>query len=153
MPYYVKENFYNHKNDDEYYNQVVPKKKEKTTMFKNRARMLIAFIASILVLLIKVFIPDLPFTDEQFTGFLVLVGAYILGEGLEGDRIKDNFKLLFKSNKFHALIAGLILWIVNGLFPEFPITEDQVFSIISILATLIVGAGVQGAVTKTRFVG
>ena len=119
----------------------------------NRIRMLIALIAGLLVVLLQVFFPDLPFTGDQFNGFLLLIGAYIVGEGLEGDRIKDNFGKLIRSNKFHALLAGLIIWMAKAFYPDLAITEDQVFNLVAVLASLIFGAGVQGAVTRSQFVG
>ena len=119
----------------------------------NRIRMLIALIAGLLVVLLQVFFPDLPFTGDQFNAFLLLIGAYIVGEGLEGDRIKDNFAKLIKSNKFHALLAGLIIWSAKIFYPDLAITEDQIFNLITVLASLIFGAGVQGAVTRSKMVG
>ena len=119
----------------------------------NRIRMLIALAAGLLVLLLQVFFPDLPVSAEQFNTLLLLIGAYIVGEGLEGERISDNFKAMLKSNKFQALLAGLIIWLLKGFYPNLAITEDQVFNLIAVLASLILGAGVQGAVTRSSFAG
>ena len=116
---------------------------------KNRARMMIASIAGLTFLLLQVFFPDLPFSEEQAAGILLLVGAYILGEGLVGEWSRDNFKALLRSNKFHAAAGGLMLWLLQAFFPELPITQEQMINILSLLSALIVGAGVQGAVSRS----
>ena len=113
---------------------------------KNRARMIIALVAGIVFILLQAVFPDLPFTEDQTLIFAGLIGAYILGEGLEGGRIADNLKLVLKSHKFQALIAGLIIIAINSFFPNFPLSEEQLTQIIAIIAALIVGAGVEGVV-------
>lgn len=112
---------------------------------KERARMLIALIGGLLFIFLKAIFPDLPFTEDQTVVFLGIIGVYILGEGLEGSRIADNLKAVLKSQKFQALIAGLIIVTIKSFFPNLPITDDQLTEIISILAVLILGVGVQGA--------
>jgi hypothetical protein len=112
---------------------------------KDRARMIIALIGGLLFILLKAIFPALPFTEDQTIVFLGLLGAYILGEGLEGSRIADNLKAVLKSQKFQALAAGLIVITIKSFFPNLPITEAQLTEIISILAVLILGVGVQGA--------
>ena len=110
---------------------------------KDRARMIFALLAGIIFILLKVFFPTLPFTEEQTVLFIGLIGAYILGEGLEGQRIKDNLKVALRSQKLQALLAGLITVTVKSFLPNLPITEAQLTQIISILGALIIGAGVQ----------
>ena len=119
----------------------------------NRIRMLIALAAGLLVVLLQVFFPALPFTGDQFNAFFLLIGAYIVGEGLEGERIRDNFLAMLRSNKFQALLAGLIIWLAKGFWPQLDITEEQVFNLLAVLASLILGAGVQGAVTRSNWAG
>ena len=113
---------------------------------KNRARMILALLAGIVFILLQAFFPDLPFSEEQTTVFAGLVGAYILGEGLEGGRIADNLKTALKSHKFQALLAGLTIISIKSFFPDFPLTETQMTEIIAILGTLILGAGVEGVI-------
>lgn len=117
---------------------------------KDRARMIIALLAGIIFIILQAIFPDMPFTEQQTLVFAGLIGAYILGEGLEGARIKDNLKLALKSHKLQALIAGLIVIGIKSLFPNFPLSEEQLTQIIAILMTLIVGAGVSGVVDLER---
>ena len=114
---------------------------------KDRARMIIALFAGIIFILLKVFFPSLPFTEDQTILFIGLIGSYILGEGLEGQRIKDNFMLALRSHKLQALVAGLIIVTVRSFLPNLPITEAQLTEVIAILASLILGAGVQNLVS------
>ena len=116
---------------------------ERIKAMKDRARMIFALLAGIIFILLKVFFPTLPFTEEQTVLFIGLIGAYILGEGLEGQRIKDNLKVALRSQKLQALLAGLITVTVKSFLPNLPITEAQLTQIISILGALIIGAGVQ----------
>ena len=85
--------------------------------------------------------------------FAGLIGAYILGEGMEGVRIKDNLMLAFRSHKFQALLAGLLAIALKSLFPNFPLSEEQLVEIVGILAALILGAGVSGAIDNVSFKG
>jgi hypothetical protein len=113
---------------------------------KDRARMIIALLAGIVFIFLQALFPDLPFTEEQTVIFAGLIGAYILGEGLEGKRIADNIKASLRSHKLQALIAGLLVITIKSFFPNFPLSEEQLTQIVAILATLILGAGVQGAI-------
>lgn len=113
---------------------------------KNRARMIIALIAGIVFIFLQAIFPELPFSEEQTLIFAGLIGAYILGEGLEGGRIADNLKAVLRSHKFQALIAGLAMIAIKSFFPNFPLTEEQLTEIVAILGVLIVGTGVQGMV-------
>jgi hypothetical protein len=106
--------------------------------------MIIALVAGIIFILLQAIFPDLPFSENQVLVFAGLIGAYILGEGLEGGRIADNLKLALKSHKFQALIAGLLMIAIKSFFPNFPLTEEQLIEIIAIFGALIIGAGVEG---------
>jgi len=120
---------------------------------KNRARMIIALLAGIIFIILQAIFPDLPFTEPQMIVFAGLIGAYIIGEGLEGARIKDNLIMALKSQKFQALLAGLIAIAVKSFFPNFPLSDEQLTQIVAILATMIVGAGVSDALKRGEYNG
>jgi peptidoglycan/LPS O-acetylase OafA/YrhL len=119
---------------------------------KDRARMIIALLAGIIFIVLNAFFPTLPFTEDQTIIFIGLIAAYILGEGLEGVRIADNLKYALRSHKLQALVAGLIIVAVKSFLPNFPLTEAQLTELISILAVLILGAGVQGAIDNATII-
>ena len=117
-------------------------------MDKNRVRMLFALFAGIAFLVLNALFPELPFTEEQTIGFFGLVAAYLVGEGLEGQRIADNFKAMLGSWKFRSLIAGVIVLSTKAFWADFPLSEEQVIGAIEMLSALIIGAGAQGALGK-----
>jgi len=115
---------------------------------KDRTRMIIALVGGILFLALQALFPKLPFTEEQTLVFVGLIGAYILGEGLEGQRIRDNFRAVLRSHKFWSLVAGLLVILLKSFWPNFPVTEAQITDLVFILGTLILGSGIQGALNS-----
>jgi hypothetical protein len=111
-------------------------------MFKNRQ--FIALLAALVFMLALVFFPDLPFSEDQTLVFFGLIAAYIVGEGLEGKRIIENFKQLLGSRKFLATVAGLIIIFIQAWNPEFPISADKLTELFVVLAGLILGSGAEG---------
>ena len=111
-------------------------------MFQNRQ--FIALLAALVFMLALVFFPDLPFTEEQTLVFFGLLAAYLVGEGLEGKRIIENFKQLIGSRKFLATVAGLIIIFVQTWNPDFPIGADKLTELFVVLAGIILGSGAEG---------
>lgn len=112
-------------------------------IFKGRERMIFALLGGILFLVLQVVFPSMKFTEEGTIMFLGLIGSYIVGEGISKQELGLGFKELFKSQKFQALSAGLIFVIINGIFPNFVITEEQVIGIVGLISTFILSAGVR----------
>ncbi len=117
-------------------------------MDKGRVRQLIALVAAVVFMVLLAVFPNLPFSEEQVMAFFALVGAYILGEGLEGKRVLENLAQLAKSQKFQALLAGIIVVLVKAFWPNAPFTDDQVLTISGVLMAVILGAGAEGLVTR-----
>lgn len=116
-------------------------------MNSERIRMLFALVAGIVFLVLKAIFPELPFTEESTLAFFGLLAAYLVGEGLEGPRIADNFKAMLKSWKFRSLVAGVIVLVAQSVWVDFPLNEEQVIQAIEMLSALIFGLGAQGAIT------
>lgn len=116
-------------------------------MDSSRIRMLFALVAGLVFLALKAIFPDLPFTEDQTVAFFGMLAAYLVGEGLEGPRVADNFKAMLKSWKFRSLIAGVVVLLAKAFWADFPLTEEQVIQGIEMLSALIVGAGAQGAIS------
>lgn len=113
-----------------------------------RVRMLFALGAGLVFLALQAIFPDLPFTEEQTIAFFGLIAAYLIGEGLEGERIRDNFKAMLMSWKFRSLAAGVLLVVIQAFWSDSPLTEEQLISLLEIISALIVGVGAAGAVSK-----
>ena len=111
--------------------------------FKGRARMIFAMLGGILFLAAQAVFPDLPFTEGQTVMFVGLIGAYVLGEGISGRTIGDNFLTIFKSQKFQALIAGLLVAVVKGFMPNLAISDTELIAFVVAIMAFIVGAGAQ----------
>ena len=111
-------------------------------MFQNRQ--FIALLAALVFMLALVFFPDLPFTEEQTLVFFGLLAAYLVGEGLEGKRIIENFKQLIGSRKSQTTVTRLIIIFVQAWNPDFPIGADKLTELFVVLAGIILGSGAEG---------
>jgi zinc transporter ZupT len=115
----------------------------KLDFLKGRERMILALLGGIIFMLVQVFVPSMKLDENQSLMFIGLLGAYIVGEGVSVQQLGQGFKDLFKSQKFQALLAGLIVIILQGVFPDIKISEEQVIGIISLLGTFILSAGIK----------
>ena len=111
------------------------------SFLKGRERMIMALVAGIIFMLFQAFLPQFKFTEEQSLMVVGLLGSYIIGEGISSQDWEFKFKELISSHKFQALIAGLVLVILKGFFPDLAITEDQLINFVALLGTFIVTAG------------
>lgn len=111
--------------------------------FKGRARMIFALLGGIVFLVLQAIFPNaLPFSETQVVLFVGLIGAYILGEGVSGKRIEDNLSALIHSQKFQALLIGLIVTSIKAFFPQIPFSDSELMAIAGSFAAFILGAGV-----------
>ncbi len=112
-----------------------------TNIFKGRERMILALFGGVLFLFLQVIFPSMQFTEEGTIMFIGLIGAYIVGEGISKQEIGRGLKDLFKSQKFQALSAGLIIVLIRGFFPKVEITEEQLIGLVGLFSTFILSAG------------
>lgn len=110
---------------------------------KGRARMIFALLGGILFLVLQAVFPQLPFTEEQTLLFMGLIGAYILGEGLSGKTIGDNLASILKSQKFQALVAGIIMTAIKAFYPNLPMSDAELTALIASFMVFIIGSGAQ----------
>lgn len=108
-----------------------------------RNRTFLALLAGLFFMLAKAVFPEFPFSEEQIVAFVALLATYIVGEGLEGKRIIDNFWQLFKSRKFLAVIAGLIVIVVQSLNSAFAVSPEQLTELFILFGAVIANAGVE----------
>lgn len=111
--------------------------------FKGRARMIFSMLGGMLFLILQAVFPnELPFTETQVVLFVGLIGVYILGEGLSGKRVSDNLSSLFRSQKFQALLVGLVATSLKAFYPEIPFSDSELVTMIGSIMAFIVGAGI-----------
>jgi hypothetical protein len=60
----------------------------------------------------------------------------------------DKLKLLLKSRKFWAALMGVVMVIVRGLAPNFPISDEQMIGIVVVLVGYIIGTGLEDGLAK-----
>jgi hypothetical protein len=51
--------------------------------------------------------------------------------------------MIFKSRKFWAAVAALLLAILQGYMPDFPLEQAQFEQLVLVLAAYIVGTGIE----------
>jgi hypothetical protein len=61
----------------------------------------------------------------------------------------SKFKQLIQSRKFWAAFIGFALVIVKSWFPDFPLEEEQLTSIVYVLVAYIMGTGIEDGLTRT----
>jgi hypothetical protein len=61
----------------------------------------------------------------------------------------SKFGQLIRSRKFWAALIGLVLVVVKGFEPDFPIAEDELTSIIYVLVAYILGTGIEDGLSRT----
>jgi hypothetical protein len=110
---------------------------------KGRERMLLALGGGILFMILQVLFPSMKLDETQTMMFVGLLGAYMVGEGISAQKLGEGFKDLFKSQKFQALLAGIAVVIVQAIFPDIKVSEEQIMSLVALLGTFILSAGVR----------
>lgn len=111
--------------------------------FKGRSRMIFALLAGFVFVGVTIAFPKLNIAEEQKLMVLGLLGAYILGEGLSGKTVNDSLKTILKSQKFQVLIAGLIMTVVKGYFPDLKISDTELLTLVGTGMAFIIGAGAE----------
>jgi len=116
------------------------------------SRTLPAILIGLFLIVFRVVFPEFPLDDAFIEKAILVLGAYIVAEGMEGFRPADNvFKTLWESRKFKTAMASLVLLFVQSAVPDFPITEEQVLKIMNLLATVILGLGGGGSAISDYF--
>lgn len=53
----------------------------------------------------------------------------------------EKLKSLVKSRKFWAAVGGVVVVVVKGFAPDFPLSDEQVVGVVVMLAAYIIGTG------------
>lgn len=114
-----------------------------------RNRQFLALLAGLIFMLALVFFPSLPFTQDQTVAVVALLAAYMVGEGLEGKRIIENFMQLVKSRKFLATAAGLVVVIIQAFKPDFIVSPDQLTDLLVLVVGLVFSSGVEAKMSAS----
>jgi uncharacterized membrane protein YdjX (TVP38/TMEM64 family) len=63
--------------------------------------------------------------------------------------MNEKLKALLSSRKFWASVLGLAILIIKAFRPDFPITEDQMTSIVVVIVAYIFGTAIEDHATIT----
>jgi uncharacterized membrane protein len=68
----------------------------------------------------------------------------------EGENKKMDNKLseLFESRKFWAAVIGVVLMIVQSIFPDFPLSAEQITDVVYLLVAFIIGTAIESKPLK-----
>jgi hypothetical protein len=55
--------------------------------------------------------------------------------------MNPKIKALLTSRKFYATVAGIIFVLLKGYVPNFPLSEEQVMTVVGLLGAYIIGTG------------
>jgi len=59
-------------------------------------------------------------------------------------------KLLLGSRKFWAAVIGLALVIIKAFYPDFPLEEEQLTTVIYLLVSYILGTALEDGLSRTQ---
>ncbi len=113
------------------------------------SRTLWAGLIAFAIVIARAVWPEFPISDVVIESSLVLLGGYILSEGIEGFRPAENIlETLKASRKFWITLSGLIVLVAKEFAPEFPLDQATVILLINMATGLNITLGVEGFTSK-----
>ncbi len=94
-------------------------------------------------------LPGMPEGSPEITQAVIVMAAYITGTAVEGsgvglppEPLTVRLKRLLGSRKLWAALTGLAFICLKQFKPDFPLSEEQLYQVIVLLATYILGVGI-----------
>ncbi|MGA9397060.1 MAG: hypothetical protein WBV22_02265 [Anaerolineaceae bacterium] len=108
-------------------------------------------------------LPGMPESSTEITQAVIVLAAYITGTAIEGsgvnrlpknggtppknggtppEPLSERLKRLLGSRKLWAAFVGLLFVCLKQFRPDFPLSEEQLYQAIVLLATYILGVGI-----------
>jgi hypothetical protein len=97
-----------------------------------------ALVGLVLICLAGV-LPGMPEGSTEITQAVIVLAAYIT---LPPDAVIERLKRLAGSRKLWAAMVGLAFLCLKQFRPDFPLTEEQLYQVVALLATYILGVGI-----------
>ncbi len=94
-------------------------------------------------------LPGLPESSTEITQAVIVLAAYITGSAIENsgvslppEPLSDRLRRLASSRKLWAAVAGLLTVCLKQVRPDFPLSEEQNYQVVALLAAYILGVGI-----------
>ncbi len=101
-------------------------------------------------------LPGMPEGSTEITQAVIVLAAYITGTAIEGsgvllppEPLDERLKRLLGSRKLWAALVGLLFVCLKQFKPDFPLSEEQLYQIVALLATYILGVGISDSRAAT----
>lgn len=122
-----------------------------------RSRKLWAALSGLVLVTAAGLDPDFPLQGEETAALAAVLGAYIVGTAIDGQRnpadagvVKSRLRGLFSSRKFWAAAVGALFTVVQAVWPDFPLQPEQLIEVAALLSVYILGTAVEDRLKATR---
>lgn len=117
------------------------------------SRRLWVTIIGILILIGKSIFPGFPDVTEYAVAIIIPIASFVVGTSIEPPPtyrgLWQKITSLFKSRKFWATAATITAVVVRAYNPDFPIPDDLLVEIVTVVSAYIIGSGI-GDYVKLR---
>lgn len=96
-----------------------------------------ALFLALVFLVTKVFWVTMPLDESAVTGAVVALVAFIAS--VSASSSPTVWSQLFKEFKFWTLVVSLVFVFIRAFWPAFPLTEEQVLTLIGALSATSIG--------------
>jgi Na+(H+)/acetate symporter ActP len=108
-----------------------------------------AALVGLVLICLAGMLPGMPETSTEITQAVIVLAAYITGTAIEGSGVSlppeplaERLKRLVASRKLWASLVGLAFICLKQYRPDFPLSEEQLYQIVTLLAAYILGVGI-----------
>ena len=113
-----------------------------------KSRKFWATVIALVFVVILAIDPNFPLEEEQVVSVVALLASYVIGVGIEGGwkdlgDVPGKLVGLLQSRKFWAALVGFAMTIATSIFPDFPLTSDQLLPIVYSLVAFITGTAIE----------
>lgn len=120
-----------------------------------KSRKFWATVIALAFVIILAIDPNFPLEEEQVVSVVALLASYVIGVGIEGGwqdfgDVPGKLVGLLSSRKFWAALVGFVVTVSSSIFPDFPVTADELLPIVLSLVAFITGTAIEDRVKMTN---
>jgi hypothetical protein len=120
------------------------------------ARVFWAALVGLVLICLAGILPGIPQGSVEITQAVIVLVAYITGTAIEGSGVKlplepiaDRLRRLLGSRKLWAAVTGLAFVCLKQFKPDFPLSQEQLYQIVALLAAYILGVGISDSLERS----